>query len=60
MERHLDQRLEQIRHDLLRMGGLVEQMIGRANRALVERDEAAIREVLDSDAEVDQIGRAHV
>jgi phosphate transport system protein len=55
MERHLDQRLEQIRHDLLRMGGLVEQMIGRANRALVERDEAAIREVLDSDAEVDRL-----
>lgn len=55
MERHLDQMLERIRQDLLRMGGLVEQMIERANQALVERDEAAIREVIERDLEVDRL-----
>jgi phosphate transport system protein len=55
MERHLDQQLETIRHDLLKMGGLVEQMIEKANRALVERDEAAVRAVLAGDLEVDRL-----
>ncbi|MEM7482533.1 MAG: phosphate signaling complex protein PhoU [Acidobacteriota bacterium] len=55
MERHLDQQLEHIRHTLLRMGGLVEQMIDKAIRALVERDEALIAEVIHQDEEVDQI-----
>lgn len=55
MERHLDQMLERIRQDLLRMGGLVEHMVERANQALVERDEAAIREVIERDLEVDRL-----
>lgn len=55
MERQLDQMLDRIRQDLLRMGGMVEQMIARANQALVERDEAAIREVLERDLEVDRL-----
>jgi len=55
MERHFEQQLERIRQDLLRMGGLVEQMIARANRALVERDEESVREVLDQDREVDRL-----
>ncbi|MEM7049654.1 MAG: phosphate signaling complex protein PhoU [Acidobacteriota bacterium] len=55
MERHLDQQLEEIRQNLLRMGGLIEQMIDKANRALVERDEALIADVITTDQEVDQI-----
>ena len=39
MERHRDQELTEIRDDLLRMGGLVEEMIGLTNTALVDRDE---------------------
>jgi phosphate transport system protein len=55
MERALDQMLERIRQDLLRMGALVEQMVARANQALVERDETAIREVIERDLEVDRL-----
>jgi len=38
MERHLDQDLDRIRQELLRMAGLVEAMIGDAMSALVERN----------------------
>lgn len=55
MERYLDQQLEKIRQNLLRMGGLVEQMIAKANRALVERDDALVAEVLEQDREVDRL-----
>jgi len=55
MERHLDSQLERIRQNLLRMGGMVERMIGRANDALVERDEEAIRQVIEGDLEVDRL-----
>jgi len=55
MERHLDQQLEQIRQTLLGMAGIVEQMISRATYALIERDEAAIAEVIHQDKEVDRI-----
>jgi phosphate transport system protein len=58
MERHLDQQLESIRQDLLRMGGRVEGMIVKANRALVERDEAVIDDVLGEDREVDRLEMA--
>ena len=43
MERHREQDLERIRQTLLRMGGLVERMIGEAMQAIVERDEARAR-----------------
>lgn len=55
MERHLDQQLEQIRQTLLRMGGLVEQMIAKSMHALVERDEGSVAEVIHQDLEVDRI-----
>jgi phosphate transport system protein len=55
MERHLDQQLEHIRKTLLQMGALVEQMIAKANKALVERDEAEIAEVIHQDLEVDRL-----
>jgi phosphate transport system protein len=55
MERHLDPLLDKIRQELLRMGTLVEQMVARANQALVERDPAAIAEVIARDLEVDRL-----
>ncbi len=55
MERHLDQLLEKIRQDMLRMGGLVEQMIARANHALVERDDEEVAGVVAQDREIDRI-----
>jgi len=55
MERHLDQQLERIRQNLLRMGGMVETMIGQANDALVGRDENEVRRVIEADLEVDRL-----
>lgn len=55
MERQLDQQLDKIRQDLLRMGGLVEQMIAKATRALVERDDEGVDEILEQDHEVDRL-----
>ena len=55
MERPLDHQTEKIRQDLLRMGGLVEQMIAKANHALVERDDAAVQQILEQDHEVDRL-----
>ncbi len=55
MERPLDQDLAQIRESLLEMGGLVEQMIGTATRALVERDRDAAKEVIVVDRAVDRL-----
>lgn len=55
MERPLDQDLAQIRESLLEMGGLVEQMIGTATRALVERNSEAAEEVIVVDRAVDRL-----
>ncbi len=55
MERHRDQDLTHIRQTLLRMGGLVEQMIGDAMEALVQRDTARAEAVIVEDEEVDSL-----
>lgn len=55
MERSLDQQLSRIRQKLLRMGGLVEQMIEDAIRTLLERDDNLPEVVLERDHEVDQL-----
>src|SRR4029079_251693 len=55
MERHLDQDLGRVSQMLLRMGGLVEGMIGGAMQALIERDEIHAQAVIDTDREVDQM-----
>lgn len=55
MERHLDQDLTAIRDKLLRMGGLVEEMIDFSNAALVGRDEAQVKRVIEMDPEVDKL-----
>jgi phosphate transport system protein len=55
MERQLDQDLDRIRQNLLRMGGLVEGMIAGAMQSLVERDAAHAEAVIASDRDVDQM-----
>jgi len=55
MERHRDQELEKIRQTLLRMGGLVERMIGEAMQALVDRDMVRAQAVIATDDEVDEV-----
>lgn len=55
MERTLDQHLSRIRQQLLRMGGLVEQMIDQAVQSLLQRDSALAEEVPIQDEEVDQL-----
>ncbi len=53
MKRHtvtaFEQELEQIQQGILRMGGLVEDAIGRAMRSLVDRDEALAKATIERD-----------
>lgn len=53
MERHFEQDLERIRVTMLRMGGLVEEMIQSAVKALIERKSDIARRVIEGDREVD-------
>lgn len=55
MERSLHQKLDAIREDLIDMGGRVEEMIETATRALVERDDALVERVIESDEEIDAL-----
>jgi len=52
MQRHFHEELEALKQTLLAMAALVEDQIRRVMRALVERDEALAREVIDRDREV--------
>jgi phosphate transport system protein len=52
MQRHFHEELEALKQTLLAMGGLVEDQIRRAMRALVERDNALAQEVIDRDRQV--------
>ena len=49
MERHLDLELNELKDELVRMGGLAEAAIGTAVRALVSRDAALAQQVIASD-----------
>ena len=53
--RHLHTQLSDIRDRLMNMGGQVEGMIASATRALVERDERLVEEVLAQDSVVDRM-----
>jgi len=55
MERTIDQQLTKLRQKLLRMGGLVEQMIDQAIQGLLQRDTAYAEKVPEQDEEVDQL-----
>ena len=52
MPRHFHEELEALKQTLLAMGGLVEDQIRRVMRALLERDDAAAREVIERDRQV--------
>jgi phosphate transport system protein len=52
MTRHFHEELEALKQTLLAMGALVEEQIRRVTRALIERDEALAREVIERDREV--------
>ena len=55
MQRHFDQELADLKHEILRMGGLVEQQIQRAMQALVDRDSALARLVIEEDHAVNHL-----
>ena len=52
MQRHFHEELEALKQTLLAMGGLVEDQIRRAMKALLERDDALAREVIERDRQV--------
>lgn len=53
MPRHIDADYDAIRRALLEMGGVVEEMIERAGRALAERDAEMAKDVIRTDPKVD-------
>ena len=53
MERTLDQRLDHLKSELLKMGGIVEDSIAEAVRSLVDRDNDLAQKVIDGGDEVD-------
>lgn len=53
MERHIDHDIDTVRQLVLRMGGLVEQMLTDAMKSLVDRDSERGEIVLQTDKEVD-------
>jgi phosphate transport system protein len=52
MQRHFHEELDGLKQTLLAMGGLVEDQIRRAMRALLERDDAIAQEVIERDRKV--------
>ena len=43
VERRFDQQLDELKQDLLKMSGAVEESIGQAVRALVDRDDELVQ-----------------
>lgn len=58
MERHKDQELYLVRQRLLRMAGIVEEMIGGSMRALTERDSDLAERIIEQDREVDLLEKS--
>jgi phosphate transport system protein len=52
MARHFHEELEALKQILLAMGGLVEDQMRRAMRALIDRDDAGARDVIEGDRRV--------
>ena len=53
--RHFEGKLDELAEKILRLGGLVEESIGRSVRALVDRDSDLARRVIEDDADVDRL-----
>lgn len=56
-DREYEEQLRELRDSLLRMAGRVEEMIGNAVRALVERDVALAKRTIEQDHEVNRAER---
>src|SRR5205823_5381481 len=54
-QRHFAEALEQLKHRLLTMGGLAEDRVRHAVRGLVDRDHAALADVIAGDDEVNKL-----
>jgi phosphate transport system protein len=55
MERHFEEEFDRIKSKILMMGSLVEDQIRNALTALVERDEALARQVIENDRSVNTL-----
>jgi phosphate transport system protein len=55
IDRHYDEELQELRHVVLEMGGVVEKQIADAMRALVERDEEFARLIIERDKMVNRL-----
>jgi phosphate transport system protein len=53
-QHNFQEQLESISEKLLRMGGIVEEAIGKSIRALIDRDSALAAEVIAFDSEIDK------
>ena len=53
MVRRFDQQLDDLKQDLLKMGGAVEESIAQAVRSLVERDDELVKEVIAGGKKID-------
>ena len=54
MARHFHEELDGLKQTLLAMGALVEEQIRRAMRALIDRDDTAVQDVLARERQVNQ------
>lgn len=50
-----DHQLEALKHEIIRMGSLVEQLLAGSMKTLVERDYERARKIMDSDDEIDDL-----
>lgn len=55
MERRLDHDLERVRQSLLKMGGMVENMVAKATQSLLDRNNQLSEDVIEGDNEVDHL-----
>ena len=54
MERQFEQRLDEVKQQLLKMGGAVEESIAQAVHSLVDRDDDLIRTVIEGGKKIDE------
>ena len=54
MAKHLQRDLDHLKHEILTVGTLVEEAIGKSLRLLADRDPALIEEILKGDATIDE------
>jgi phosphate transport system protein len=55
MQRHFDEELSELKKQLLFMGGLTEEIIGRAVEALKGLDARGARKIIEEDARIDRL-----